>query len=131
MNKPWKLIVLLTGIFLAGGVCGALITTRTARKAVGNRPPPELWAKLHLKRVAREMVLQPGQMEQIEPIVRMRMDELAQLRTRYLEENHSIRLLMEQEVGAKLTPDQRAIYERKNRDFHERMRQMERTGAQK
>jgi biopolymer transport protein ExbB/TolQ len=128
MNKPWKLIVLLTGIFLAGGVLGALFSMRLVRKNVANWPPPEQWATMHLKRVAKEMVLQPGQLEQIEPIVRERMEEIVKLRRRFLEENRTIRLLMEQEVAAKLTPEQRAIYERKNREFHERAQKMERGG---
>jgi Spy/CpxP family protein refolding chaperone len=129
MNKPWKLIVLLVGIFLAGAGSGTLVTMRMLRRPPpGNRPPPsaELWATQHLKRVREDLDLQPAQLEQIKPIVERRMIEIFNLRGRFLENNHAMREVMEREVAEFLTPEQRAKYDQMNREYHERARRMER-----
>lgn len=131
MNKPWKLIVLLVGIFVAGGATGALVGIRMARSMVQNRPAPapELWTSLHLKRMAEEVGLQPGQLEQIRPIVTRGMTELFNMRSQFLADNRARREQMEREVMEKLLPEQRAKYEKINREFQERSRKLERGGG--
>ena len=38
-DKPWKLVLLLTGIFLAGGVAGGFVTIRVIHKpGIGHHP---------------------------------------------------------------------------------------------
>lgn len=128
MNKPWKLIVLLVGIFAAGATCGSLFALKIGSKPPPAKPPPsaELWASGHLKRVSEKIGLGPAQIEQIKPIVARRMEELFQLRAKYLDENRALRQLMEREAGEKMDPAQRAKYEEMNREFHERARRIER-----
>ena len=131
MNKPWKLIVLLVGIFVASGATGVLVGMRMARSLVQNRaaPAPELWTSLHLKRMAEEVGLQPGQLEQIRPIVTRGMTELFNMRSQFLADNRARREQMEREVMEKLLPEQRAKYEKINREFQERSRKLERGGG--
>lgn len=131
MNQPWKLIVLLVGIFLAGAASGTLVTMRVMHRQFpppGNRPPPsaELWTNLHLKRISEDVGLQPGQLEQIKPIVVRRMNELYRLRDRFLEDNRGLRLVMEREVAERLSPEQRAKYEAINKEYHDRAGRLER-----
>jgi len=131
MNKPWKLIVLLVGIFVVGGVTGALVAMRVARAMPANRQPPgpELWATLHLKRIADEIGLEPGQLEQIRPIVARSMTELFNMRSQFLADNRARREQMEREVMAILLPEQRPKYEKINRENLERTRRLERGGG--
>lgn len=124
-SKPWKLILLLVGIFLVGAISGTIVGLRIPRAVPPSNPPPDKWADLHLDRIQKKMTLTPEQLREIEPIVRQRMKELGDLRAKYLEENREHRKLMEREVATKLTPEQRAIYEEHNRRFHERARRME------
>jgi len=131
MNKPWKLIVLLAGIFLAGSGTGAFLTRcmcKPAPQPIVNRPPPsaELWSSLHLKRMKSDAGLEDSQLAVVKPIVDRRMEELFQMRARYLDENRALRMQMEREVAEKLTPVQREKYAEMNRIFHERARKMER-----
>ena len=128
MNKPWKLILLLTAIFLAGGVTGAIVGLRMPRAVPSPMPSPEKWADLHLKRAMSKMVLTPAQLAEIEPIVRQRMKELGEFRAKYLEDNQALRLRMESEVAAKLNAEQRALYEEHNRRFREKQRRLENGG---
>lgn len=59
MNKPWKVIVVLIGIFAAGGVTGGFVTLRFFKNKILNRPVPEEWAPRHLKRLAERLELTP------------------------------------------------------------------------
>jgi len=126
MNKPWKLVLLLVGIFLVGAVSGTIVGLRTPRAAVPPpQPPPEKWADLHLKKALGKLELTPAQLAEIEPIMRQRMKELGDLRAQYLEQNHALRVQMEREVSAKLDARQRVLYEEHNQRFRERQRRLE------
>jgi len=129
MKSPWKLIILLVGIFLAGAGSGTLVTMRVLhRPPPGPRTPPsaENWSSLHLKRIVEDVGLQPGQLEKIRPVVDRRMLELFNLRARYLDDNHALREVMEREVAEFMTPEQREKYEQINREYHDRARRLER-----
>ena len=128
MKSPWKLIILLAGIFIAGVGSGTLVAMRVWRKPPSTRPPPsaELWSTMHVKRIIEDLDLQPAQVEKIRPIVDRRMLELFQQRARFLDDNHALREVMEREVAEFMTPEQRAKYEKMNREYHERMRRQER-----
>jgi len=128
MNSPWKLIILLVGIFLAGAGSGALVAMRVPRRPPSNQPPPsaELWSSKHMKRIIEDLALQPDQVEKIRPVVDRRMQELFNLRARYLDDNHALREVMEREVAEFMAPEQRTKYEKMNREYHERTRRQER-----
>jgi len=128
MNKPWKLILLLVGIFLVGAGSGAIVGLRMTRAVPPPMPPPEKWADLHLKRAIGKLAPTPAQLAEIEPIVRQRMKELGEFRAKYLEDNQALRLQMEREVAAKLNAEQRALYEEHNRRFREKQRRIENGG---
>ncbi len=131
MNKPWKLIVLLIGIFVAGGATGALLAKRVEKvMPMPPKPPPapETWATMHLKRLADEIGVKPEQMEQIRPIVVRGMKELFVMRSQFLADNRTRREQMERDVMQVLTPEQREKYEKINREFQERARKLERGG---
>ncbi len=122
MNRPWKLVLLLVGIFAAGAVIGSLVTLRVVRTRVGNRMMPDRWAPMHLKRMAQELDLRPEQIEQIQPIVRRNMDELGRLRSKSMQDSRVVFDQMQREISEKLTPEQRARFEQMNREFRERLR---------
>lgn len=122
MNKPWKLILLLAGIFIAGGITGAFVMLRVGREMAARRPLPEQWAPQHLKRLVERLDLKPEQMEQIRPIVRRNMEQLNRLRTYSMAETKSSLEQMQREISEKLTPEQRAKFEQMNKDMRERVR---------
>ncbi len=124
MSQPWKLILVLMGIFIAGVVTGAFVTLRVGREMMAKRPMPEQWAPQRLKLLAERLDLKPEQVEQLRPIIRRDMDELNRLRNYAMRETRSVFERMEREVAEKLTPEQRAKYEQFNRELRERMRAM-------
>jgi len=120
MIKPWKLILLLAGIFIAGGVTGAFVMLRLGREMLARRPMPEQWAPLHMKRLVHRLDLSPEQTEQIRPIVRRNMEEMNRLRNESMTETKRIFERMEREISDKLTPEQRTRFEQMNKEFRER-----------
>ena len=119
MNQPWKVIVVLLGIFVAGGVTGGFVTLRVVRERFSNRPMPEEWAPRHLKRLVDRLALTPEQQEQIRPIVRHNMEQLNRLRNQSLAETQMRIESMQRDIAQKLTPEQRVAFERMNRELRE------------
>lgn len=119
MNKPWQVILVLIGIFAAGGVAGGFVTLRFCKDKIVNRPVPEEWAPKHLKRLHDRLALTPEQDEQIRPIVKRNMEHLNRIRNSSMEETKTVVEGMQREISAKLTPEQRAKFERMNRELRE------------
>ncbi len=119
-NQPWKLILLLLAIFMAGSVTGALLMRSVGRKMLTSRPMPEQWAPMHMRKLTERLKLQPEQVEQIKPIVRRNMEEVGELRTRSLAEIRTLFERMQREVAEKLSPEQRLKFDDFNRELRER-----------
>ena len=119
MNQPWKIIVVLFAIFVAGGVTGGFVTLRVLREKFSNRPMPEEWAPRHLKRLVDRLALTPEQQEQIRPIVRHNMEQLNRLRKQSLAETQMRIESMQRDIAQKLTPEQRVKFEQMNRELRE------------
>ena len=119
MNQPWKIIVVLFAIFVAGGVTGGFVTLRVLREKFSNRPMPEEWAPRHLKRLVDRLALTPEQQEQIRPIVRHNMEQLNRLRKQSQAETQMRIESMQRDIAQKLTPEQRAKFEQMNRELRE------------
>ena len=120
--KPWKLILLLAGIFIAGGVTGAFVMLRVGREMLMRRAQPEQWAPQQLKRLAERLDLKPEQVELLRPIVRRDMEELGRLRQSSLRETRGIFERMERDISQQLTPEQRVKFDQLNKETRERAR---------
>ena len=121
-TKPWKIIVLLVGIFLAGGVTGAFVMLRVGHDLVARRPRPEQWAPQQLKRLIDRLDLKPDQVELLRPIIHRNMEEISRLRSYSIQETRTIYERMEREISAQLTPEQRTKFEQLNKEMRERAR---------
>ncbi len=119
MNKPWKVIIVLLGIFAAGGVTGGFVTLRVCKNKILNRPVPEEWAPKHLKRLVDRLALTPEQQEQIRPIVRRNMEQLNRVRNQSMAETQTVVEGMQRDISAQLTPEQRTKFEQMNRELRE------------
>ncbi len=131
MNQPWKVIVVLLGIFVAGGVTGGFITARVCKNKILNRPVPEEWAPRTLKRLVEHLGLTPDQQERIRPIVRRHMEELNRVRNHSMAQTQTIVEGMQREISEQLTPDQRPLYEKLNRELREARESREKVEREK
>jgi len=119
MTKPWQIILVLVGIFAAGGVAGGFLTLRICKNKLANRPVPEEWAPRHLKHLHDRLELTKEQEEQIRPIVRRNMEHLNRIRSSSMEETKTVVEIMQREISEKLTPEQRTKFDRINRELRE------------
>jgi hypothetical protein len=125
MNKPWQLILVLVGIFVAGGVTGTFVTMRFGREWAMRRPGPDYqWAPKHLKRLSDRLGLQADQQAQILPIVKRNMEELSQVRNGCIAATNAVFDKMQHEISEKLTPEQLVKYEQFNKEMRERARRV-------
>lgn len=123
-NKPWKFLVLLTGIFVAGTLTGGLLTARFGRNWLAQRAAPDQWAPIHLRKLAGRLELNPEQVEKLRPIIRRNMEELGRLRSDCVKDSRVVVERMEREIAAQLTPEQRVRFDEYNREKRERMQKM-------
>jgi Spy/CpxP family protein refolding chaperone len=120
MNKPWKIILVLAGIFAAGGVTGGFVTLKACRDKIANRPVPEEWEPKHLKKLSDRLGLTEEQKEQVRPIIRTRMGDLNRLRNQSLAETRVVVEAMQREISEKLTPEQRIKFAQMNQELREK-----------
>lgn len=120
MTKPWKLILLLVGIFIAGGVTGGFMVVQFGRELIINRLQSDQWAAIHLKKLSEKLDLKPEQAEQILPIIRRNKDDLNQARAECQVQMKAVFERMEREITELLTPEQRPKYEKLIKEMRER-----------
>jgi Spy/CpxP family protein refolding chaperone len=123
-DKPWKLVLLLTGIFLAGAVAGGFVTLEVGKNMLRKRMAPDNWGPARLKTLEKELALTPEQIDRLKPIVRRDVDELNRLRQQGFQETRRILERMENDIAAILTPEQKAKFEKFNEERRERARRM-------
>jgi Spy/CpxP family protein refolding chaperone len=124
MDKPWKLVLFLVGIFAAGAVTGGLVTVRLGRQFLPRRPRVEQWGHDRLKQLTERLDLTPEQQEKLRPIIKPYTEELNRIRTSSINDTRRVLERLEHDVAAVLTPEQRAKFEELNREQRERMQRM-------
>lgn len=123
-DKPWKLVLLLTGIFLAGSVVGGFVSLAVARSMVRERLAPEMWGPNRLKMIEKRLQLTPEQVERLKPIIRRDVEELTKLRQQGFQEARRVVERMEKDIASVLTPEQAVKYEKLNAELREKARRM-------
>jgi Spy/CpxP family protein refolding chaperone len=108
MDKPWKVILAFTGIFLAGVLVGGLVTLRVVRNVTHRLPMSDQFGPQLMRRLATQLELSPEQEEKLRPIVGRAAEELRQLRHTTQRTTESVILRMQGEISALLTPAQKA-----------------------
>jgi hypothetical protein len=127
MDKPWKIVLLLLGIFITGATTGGLVAVRLCRDQA-ERPralPVDQWAQERLGRLIKRLNLTPEQSEKLRPILRSHMEELGRIRAQMVSDSRPVIERMEREIAIQLTPEQLAEYEKVKQETAERFRRMQ------
>lgn len=128
MTNPWKLILLLVGIFIAGATTGGFVVVQFGREWIINRLQSDQWAAIHLKKLSEKLELKPEQAEQILPIIRRNKDALNQARAECQAQMKTVFERMEREITVVLTPEQRPKYEKLIQEMKDRVRKVRPSG---
>ena len=123
MNKPWKVILAFTGVFLAGAVIGGVVTLRFVREMVRDFRPMDRFEPLLMKRYASRLELTEEQREQVREIVRTTEKELRRLRGEGFKEAVSAGEKMNAQIEQILTPEQRVRLEELKQEMRERWKE--------
>lgn len=131
MNRPWKIVIVLLGIFIAGGVAGAFIALAVDDSGSGRRSAPDQWIPARLRHMTERLELTPVQVEKIRPIMKREGEELSRLREQGFRETRVILERMEKNISAELTPVQRTKFDELNKEIRERIRRKREGGSKK
>ena len=122
MNQPWKIILLIIGIFGAGAVSGYFVYPQVAAmRPKPKHPTPELWGGARMKKITERLGLTAEQEEKLRPIMQRDMAELGRIRTSSFAEAKKIVERMEHDIAELLTPEQNVKFEQMNREMRENM----------
>lgn len=127
MDKPWKIILLLAGIFVTGATTGGLVAVRVCREKLERPrqlPSVEQWTYERLRRLKARLKLTPEQVEKVKPVMRRDMEELGQLRGNFFAASRTIVDRMEKDIAAVLTPEQLQEFEKVKQESAVRWRRM-------
>jgi len=111
MNKPWKVILAFTGIFLAGVLVGGLVTMRLGRHIAQRLPMSEGFGPQLMGRLVTQLDLTPEQQDKIKPIVDQAAEELHELRRTTQHSSAAVLVRMQGDISALLTPAQKAKFD--------------------
>jgi len=122
MDKPWRLVLLLVGIFAAGVVTGGFVALRFGRQLLPRtHVGAEQWGPNRMKLLTERLSLTPEQQAKLEPIVKRDAEELGKIRTASLTEMRKVFDQMDRDIAAALTPEQREKYDQMSKELRERM----------
>jgi len=107
MDKPWKVILAFTGIFLAGVLVGGLVTLRVVRNVAHRLPMSDQFGPQLMRRLVTQLELSPDQEAKLKPIVDQAAEELRQLRHTTQRTTESVIVRMQGDISALLTPAQK------------------------
>jgi len=135
MDKPWKVVVVLVALFLAGGVTGGFLTLRLARIVAPNRRPPgmqaqqprrpvEQWGQQFRKQFAERLSLSAEQQKKIDAVRQATEEELRRLRHQSLVQTNEVTERLNKQISELLTPEQRPKFEKMMKERRERAQRM-------
>lgn len=122
MNKPWKVILAFTGIFIAGLLVGGLVTLRWGKNLGQRSPRGEQFGAQMLQRLITQLELTPEQQAKVKPIIDQGSEELRQLRRTTQRTTAGVLERMQGEIAAVLTPEQKAKFDQQVSRQRERIR---------
>lgn len=103
MNRTVKIWMVFIGVFLAGAVCGGVLSLRVAKSHIERGRGSDRFAMSMMQRYAERLELTDAQRKAIQPFITTAHDEVRRARRQTAE---TIRA-MEEKISAELTGTQR------------------------
>ena len=118
MNQRLKVILIFTGVFVAGAVSGGPLAMRFMRP---DRPEWRRGLRLQvMERLEEELGLTTEQKTKVQPVVLRAQEETQRLRRENIKNIAVVMDRMHAEISAELTPEQRVKLEDMRKRFRER-----------
>ncbi len=120
LTKP-RTILILVGIFLAGGVSGVFLAPFVRPREQRQPPPPQVFFERHRERLEKALDLTTEQRAQVAVLLQQTSEEMTKLRHESLRDGMQRMKALNGKITAILTPEQRVKFEKFQRDQLERM----------
>lgn len=120
--RHWKMILGLTALFGAGFVSGAIGLLVVAV----NHPTPEAlnrWVNFRFREYEHRLKLTPEQKVKVRPIVQNTREQVRAVARTAIEQSVPILDQAQMQIAAELTPEQKAEFEKMNRETMKRLRE--------
>lgn len=117
MNKPWKVILVFAGVFLAGVITGGPLLGLLQNYRQERRPA---FADRTMVRYERELGITSAQKEKIRPILLRAQDDWRRLRQENVQHLTALVDRMHMEVATELTPEQQTKLEDMRKELRKR-----------
>lgn len=106
----------LTATFLVGGFAGAAVGYSLGTKPKPFRPDPEAFRQHLMKRYSTELSLTADQQKLLEPLVQQNLGDFDSAHKEHMGRIRECRRKANERIAAILTPEQRAVFERLERE---------------
>lgn len=104
MAATFKIILAVSGIFVAGAVTGGFVSLRVADHVAAQKRSSEIGARL-----AEQLRLSPEQKVRVRPIISQTSDELRKIRRAAMGETSALITKMDEALSKELTAEQRVL----------------------
>jgi hypothetical protein len=121
--KHWKAILVLILVFAAGGVTGSVLTVVHFKRAFERGFTVEHWNAEAMKFMQKELKLTPEQQPRIRAIVEDTGRQFKATLGEAIRESGTNLVASWRRIDQELTPEQRAIHQRKCQEFRDGMKQ--------
>jgi Spy/CpxP family protein refolding chaperone len=135
MDKNWKVILAFAGVFLAGAVTGASVSTLWMHKTPPKPPAADLRASIEqyvrgqFATMTRKLDLTPEQHEQLRPALQHASEDFRTIRRNERQETVRILEKLHGEIVQVLTPEQQERFEKLRAQQRERIQRFLRSNG--
>lgn len=120
MNKSWKIILAMVGVFVAGAIVGGIVSQRLTRELAHGHQPMDRFEPKLMKRYVERLDLTEAQRMRVREIVRATAQELRRQHREGFKEAVAAGEAMNAQIEQLLTPEQRIRLEELKREMRER-----------
>lgn len=113
--KHWKILLLMAGLFLAGLICGGILTASALGKAVVRALSMEGWSRRTTRDLQQRLALTPEQTEKVRAIADRYQPDVMDLRNDTFKRFGALHQRFTREVEPLLTPEQLNVLSNLNR----------------
>lgn len=117
MNKPWKVVLVFVGVFVAGAIAGGPLAMWVQNYRHERRPP---FVDRTMERYERELQISEAQRGKIWPVLLRAQTEWRALREENVRKMSEVIDRMHAEVAAELTPEQQTKLEKMRQELRAR-----------
>ncbi|MDB6173948.1 MAG: hypothetical protein JWL59_3259 [Chthoniobacteraceae bacterium] len=119
MKPKWKVILLLFGIVLVSGLCGAAVGAKITQRAIHRHNNPAAWNEIAMRVLQNRLKLTPEQVPKVQAILESGVEEMKGIRLDAIARTNTVIERLTVEIDKEILPEQRAEFDKFKAEHHE------------